>query len=545
MPQSNFSIPNESGALFRSHLNTALQAIVTQSADDAEPATMYPFQFWVDTSGARPILKMRNADNTAWITVGLVDVANFGLLPLTGGVLSGGITYSNTDSTSIPVGTTLQRPGAPATGMIRYNTDLSVFEIYVPTYWAPLVARDVNGNVVANNFVEASSSIASAGGTTTLSVASARSQVLTGTQAQTFKLPDATTLSVGWSFEFNNNSTGALTVKDFASTTLATVPSGGLARLNCLSIGTGAGSWDVHYLMPSSSSSAANGSTVMIRDQNGNTAVNNIAKNFSATATAAGTTTLTAASSAVQQFTGTTTQTIKLPDATTLSVGMSFTILNRSTGSITVQNSGGVDLQIMTGGTHAIFHCSNIGSANGTWDVIYIASSGDVKSDGTVAMSGQFKAANGNAGAPGIAFNADQDVGFFSAANNAIGLATAGIERMRWTTDNLAAVMPGVSNTLYPAFLVRAWAQYNGSGNTVSASGNISSITNYGTGQDWVNFSTAMPNVNYAAVVSTNANSGYSYMNIQNYETTRFMVLTAAYNGSLWDGTANSVIVLR
>ena len=37
---------------------------------------------------------------------------------------------SNTESLGLPKGTTAQRPGSPTAGMIRYNTDTSVFEAY-------------------------------------------------------------------------------------------------------------------------------------------------------------------------------------------------------------------------------------------------------------------------------------------------------------------------------------------------------------------------------------------------------------------------------
>lgn len=61
---------------------------------------------------------------------------------------------------------------------------------------------------------------------------------------------------------------------------------------------------------------------------------------FTTTATAAGTTTLTNASSFYQVFTGTLAQTIVLPVTSTLQTGWSFKIVNNSTGSLTVNTSG-------------------------------------------------------------------------------------------------------------------------------------------------------------------------------------------------------------
>lgn len=61
---------------------------------------------------------------------------------------------------------------------------------------------------------------------------------------------------------------------------------------------------------------------------------------YTTTVTAAGTTTLTAESTDLQRFTGATTETLVLPDVTTLTLGRTFRIVNESTGSINIQSSG-------------------------------------------------------------------------------------------------------------------------------------------------------------------------------------------------------------
>jgi hypothetical protein len=71
MTQSNFSIANENGALFRADANTALQALATQSAGLTAPATTYPFQLWWDTTNN--LLKQRNSANATWLTIGAID----------------------------------------------------------------------------------------------------------------------------------------------------------------------------------------------------------------------------------------------------------------------------------------------------------------------------------------------------------------------------------------------------------------------------------------------------------------------------------------
>jgi hypothetical protein len=51
-----------------------------------------------------------------------------------------------------------------------------------------------------------------------------------------------------------------------------------------------------------------------------------------------------------------------------------------------------------------------------------------------------------------------------------------------------------------PSYSARAWVNFNGTGTVaIRASGNVSSITDNTTGDYTVNFTTAMPDANYAA----------------------------------------------
>jgi hypothetical protein len=52
-----------------------------------------------------------------------------------------------------------------------------------------------------------------------------------------------------------------------------------------------------------------------------------------------------------------------------------------------------------------------------------------------------------------------------------------------------------------PSYSARAWVNFNGTGTVaIRASGNVSSITDNGTGDYTVNFTTAMADANYSAV---------------------------------------------
>ena len=113
-----------------------------------------------------------------------------------------------------------------------------------------VVLRDANANVNFNNFISGFTAVTAAGGTTVLTVASTRTQVLVGSTTQTIQLPDATTLQLGQSFIFVNNSSGVLTITNNAGATIDTVPSGGAAQLGATSIATNAGSWGIYSFLP-------------------------------------------------------------------------------------------------------------------------------------------------------------------------------------------------------------------------------------------------------------------------------------------------------
>ena len=102
--------------------------------------------------------------------------------------------------------------------------------------------------------------------------------------------------------------------------------------------------------------------------------INNINMGYTTTATAAGTTTLTVASNYRQFFTGSTTQTIVLPVTSTLVTGIAYEIENNSTGTLTVNSSGGNLVGTIPSGVCA--HAVCIGTTLTTaadWDWDYIS----------------------------------------------------------------------------------------------------------------------------------------------------------------------------
>ena len=101
--------------------------------------------------------------------------------------------------------------------------------------------------------------------------------------------------------------------------------------------------------------------------------IQNLLEGYQTTATAGGTTTLTGLSAYNQYFTGSANQTVLLPVVTTLKNGLSYWFTNSSTGTITVQSSGGNTIVMMAAGTTATFSCINIAGGTGTasWSYWY------------------------------------------------------------------------------------------------------------------------------------------------------------------------------
>ena len=94
-------------------------------------------------------------------------------------------------------------------------------------------------------------------------------------------------------------------------------------------------------------------STISEWDANKNLSANAFIPGFLTTATAAGTTSMTIASAATQFWTGSTTQTVKLP-TTSVAAGAQYLICNRSSGIVTVQSSGANTIQAMAANTNLL-----------------------------------------------------------------------------------------------------------------------------------------------------------------------------------------------
>ena len=86
MAEHDFIIDNGTGSAVRTDLNNVLQAIASNNSKSGALTTNYAFQWHVDTSDGN--LKIRNAANNGYVTIGPVATTAFGLAPLTGGTFT-------------------------------------------------------------------------------------------------------------------------------------------------------------------------------------------------------------------------------------------------------------------------------------------------------------------------------------------------------------------------------------------------------------------------------------------------------------------------
>ena len=99
--------------------------------------------------------------------------------------------------------------------------------------------------------------------------------------------------------------------------------------------------------------------------------------------------------------------------------------------------------------------------------------------------------------------------GSFGTAN-AIEFIQGGTEQARIDTGGVFKFNSGYGSVA-TAYGCRAWVNFNGTGTVaIRSSGNVSSITDNGTGDYTVNFATAMPDANYASEVGISSDVGFS-----------------------------------
>ena len=120
---SDYNIANASGASVRSDLNAVFDAIKTLNSGGSDPSNTAAFMPYVDTADSNN-LKIRNAANNGFTTVGSVDSANLGLLPRAGGTMTGQLLADDSSGAGSPA---LSFDGDTDTGIFRVGANTMGF----------------------------------------------------------------------------------------------------------------------------------------------------------------------------------------------------------------------------------------------------------------------------------------------------------------------------------------------------------------------------------------------------------------------------------
>jgi len=142
-------------------------------------------------------------------------------------------------------------------------------------------------------------------------------------------------------------------------------------------------------------------------------------------------------------------------------------------------------------------------AVSGTTTLTLPATSGTV-----VVTSGAqtIEFADGSASTPSITNSGDTNTGIFFSAADTIDFAEGGAACGQFDSSANFKFNSGYGSVA-TAYGCRAWVNFNGSGTpAIRASGNVSSITDRGTGRYTVNLSTALTDANGSVVASVSAN---------------------------------------
>jgi hypothetical protein len=84
MAQADQTVQNNTFPTVRADINNNLAALFSDNSGATAPTVTVAYQDWIDTSGANPLWKKRNAANNAWITLGTISASTIafdGTLP--------------------------------------------------------------------------------------------------------------------------------------------------------------------------------------------------------------------------------------------------------------------------------------------------------------------------------------------------------------------------------------------------------------------------------------------------------------------------------
>lgn len=387
---------------------TKLVAVCTTKSPSQTIVTLYAkmdteYEGWFVLPGIMDLDKVNFLGNQPWLsspaagtqytatyesyTVGSVELGHATDTTLTrsgaGQLAVEGVDVLTTSNTKTITGKTVNLANNTLTGTLaQFNTALSDGDF---------AALDSNNNFSADAFLSGVDSTATSAGTLTMTVNSKQVQVFTGSTTHTVKLP-TTSVTAGQRYVIINNSTGAVALQSSDASAITSVTSTRMVEAVALvDTPTTAAQWQLLGITHSTTSA---GTSAVMRDGNANATADAWISGATSVTTAASTTTMSLTSTQVQIFTGSTTQNCDLPTTGVIG-GQTYTIINQSSGVVTVRSSGGNTIQALAANTVGVFVCNTTTPTTAAhWSVIMADPTGNVPvsrlNSGTSASSTTF-----------------------------------------------------------------------------------------------------------------------------------------------------------
>lgn len=365
-----------------------------------------------------------DASGTVALTSGASGIVNPGLINqiayyAAAGTTLSGLTNANqavltTDGSGLPalvpmiagqilIGTT---SGAPVAAAINSGTNITVANGSgsITVNLSGVIAPTLGGTGINNgsNTLTLAGNLATSGAfasTFTMTGATNVTFPTSGTLATTSQLVTPAALTK------TDDTNVTLTLGGSPSTALVNAASLTLGWTGLLSIargGTGVGSVTTS---PTATSFAG-------WDANRNLSTNALINGFNTTVSSGGNTVLTVASAEIQEITGTLTQTITLPVASTVVAGQPYFLINNSSAAVTVNSSGGNLILTMAANTTASILCVlNSGTTAASWNASYIFDNGA----GVLSITGTANQVIASASTGAVTLSLPQDIAISSA----------------------------------------------------------------------------------------------------------------------------------
>ena len=453
MATHDYNLANQDGASFRSDLNNALAAIVSNNSSSTSPATTFAHQIWVDTTAN--VIKQRNAANDAWIELWRID-GGFNAKTFSSNVTlnaQSDLRFADSDSSNWVA---FQAPATVASNVTWTlpSADGTADQALVTNGSGTLSWADAGGTT--DNITE---------GNTSAEVVDTGSDghfkvVTEGTEA--LRVDPSQRLLVGTNSIFDTNQSG-------------TNPSVGVEKANgyaTLALKSNQASGNGSYLILGKSRGTSANSKTLVNSGDELGGIYFEGADGSSMRTVAG------ISATVDAATGAGDIPTRLMFYTTADGASS------STERMRLDSSGRLGI----GATSPSQRVDLVQSPYSNVDVFYRSANGSI--------AGVFGASastySGNSFVVGSTSN--HELKFISNNTVRAALDTSGNLKFNSGYGSVAT-----------AYGCRAWVNFNGTGTiSIRADGNVSSLVDNGTGDYTVNYSTSMPDANYSSVGSGN-----------------------------------------